>query len=118
MSKVCPQKKVTVGNYTYLDGALHVQLSLACDAIISKLAEKRSDLALAFLCTPTDIHCVPKAAHDAMKQNLKSAPFWQKLCPFFLVPNPIPHVVSTDDGLVKFLLFVCLFEKERKIIII
>jgi len=37
-----------------------VQLSLACDAIIGKLAEQRPDLALAFLCTPTDCHASTK----------------------------------------------------------
>ena len=57
---------MAIGNYTYLDGALHVQLALACDAIISKLASKRKDLAIAFLCTPTDCHPVPKEAYDAM----------------------------------------------------
>ena len=77
LKAVCPQQRVTVGNYTYLDGALHVQLSLACDAIIGKLAEQRPDLALAFLCTPTDCHVVPKAAHDAAKSNLKAAAWWQ-----------------------------------------
>jgi hypothetical protein len=127
LTSVCPQQRVTVGNYTYLDGALHVQvhmrsgvfktrkerllflryyffslfrslfsvpkrssriprilwnnrrsvlglfnqLSLACDAIIGKLAEQRPDLALAFLCTPTDCHVIPKEAHDAAKKNLK-----------------------------------------------
>jgi len=49
----------------------HDQLSLACDAIIGKLAEQRPDLALAFLCTPTDCHVIPKEAHDAAKKNLK-----------------------------------------------
>lgn len=49
----------------------HHQLSLACDAIIGKLAEQRPDLALAFLCTPTDCHVIPKEAHDAAKKNLK-----------------------------------------------
>ena len=28
-------KPITIGNYTYLDGPLHVQLSVACDAIIN-----------------------------------------------------------------------------------
>lgn len=97
LCSVCPDKKVTIGNYTYLDGALHVQLSLACDAIISKVAQKRKDLAIAFLCTPTDVHCVPKAAHEAAKANLITAPWWQKYSPFSLVPNAIDPV-ATDDG--------------------
>jgi hypothetical protein len=99
VSSVCPQQKVTVGNYTYLDGALHVQLSLACDAIISKVAEKRPDLALAFLCTPTDVHCVPKAAHQEMQDNFNKAPFWQKMfCPMLLAPNAIKPVKTSDTN--------------------
>lgn len=91
-----PQERVTVGNYTYLDGPLHVQLSLACDALIGKLAEKRKDLALAFLCTPTDCHPCPKAAHDAAEFNLASAAKWQKMIPGWLVPNAIKPVTSMD----------------------
>ena len=94
---MCPQTKVTIGNYTYLDGALHVQLSLACDAIISKLAEQRKDLSIAFLCTPTDVHTVPKAAYDAAKENMAKAPWWQKMSPFSLEPNAI-EPVKTEDG--------------------
>merc|ERR1719330_1411738 len=95
--KTCvPEQKVTVGNYTYLDGPLHVQLAMACDAIIGKLAEKRKDLALAFLCTPTDCHAIPKAAHEAAKANLASAPFWQQMVPGFLIPNAIEPVTTSD----------------------
>jgi len=101
LGSVVPQQRVTVGNYTYLDGALHVQLSLACDAIISKLSATRPDLALAFLCTPTDAHPVPKAAHDAMKAHLGGAAMWQKallasgLSP--LTPNALQPVQDTAN---------------------
>lgn len=102
LSSVVPQQRVTVGNYTYLDGALHVQLSLACDAILSKLAVTRPDLAAAFLCTPTDVHPVPKAAHAAMQANLGRAPWWQKalfqLGVTPLTPNALPAVQAADTG--------------------
>lgn len=32
LTSVCPQERVTVGNYTYLDGALHVQVGAATHA--------------------------------------------------------------------------------------
>ena len=96
LCSVCPQTKVTIGNYTYLDGALHVQLSLACDAIISKLAEQQGPVH-AFLCTLTDVHTVPKAAYDAAKENMAKAPWWQKMSPFSLEPNAI-EPVKTEDG--------------------
>lgn len=98
LTSTAPESHVTAGNYTYLDGALHVQLSLACDALISKLAEKRKDLALAFLCTPTDCHPIPGAAHEAAKANLASAPCWQRMSPFWLKPNALPPVTSTDTN--------------------
>lgn len=59
-----PGKKFTVGSYAYLDGALHVQVSLAMDAICRDLSENRK-ASLAYLCTPTDLHLIPKEAHEA-----------------------------------------------------
>ena len=59
-----PGKDFVVGTYVYLDGARHVQVSLAGDAICKALTEKRK-ASLAYLCTPTDIHLVPKEAYDA-----------------------------------------------------
>lgn len=70
---------VTIGNYTYLDGALHVQLSVACDCIIEKVCQYHKQTSVAFLCTPTDLHVIPKEAHDAMGTNYKKIPFWQSL---------------------------------------
>ena len=76
---VCPGEALTIGNYTYLDGALHVQLSVACDAIIQGVCAERKNTAIAFLCTPTDIHVVPQAARDAAAANYKAAPLWLQL---------------------------------------
>eukprot|EP00941_MAST-03F_sp_MAST-3F-sp1_P003456 g3456.t1 len=79
-AKVIPSgKPVTIGNYTYLDGALHVQLSLACDGIIEVLCNHRPDLAVAFLCTPTDCHVIEEAAYDASCVEYAKAPLWQKI---------------------------------------
>ena len=60
---------LTVGNYTYLDGEMHVKLSLAADAVIKGLLEGRPNTAVAFLCTPTDIHVTTDAAYAAAKAN-------------------------------------------------
>jgi hypothetical protein len=65
LKTVSPKSRLTVGNYTYLDGDLHVKLSLAADAVISEVCKARKDTAIAFLCTPTDIHFVPDEAHTA-----------------------------------------------------
>mmetsp|Transcript_16639 Transcript_16639/g.38068 ORF Transcript_16639/g.38068 Transcript_16639/m.38068 type:complete len:767 (+) Transcript_16639:133-2433(+) len=66
-----PGKNFTVGSYAYLNGALHVQVSLAMDAITKDLSEKRPGTSLAYLCTPTDLHLVPKEAWDASVANYK-----------------------------------------------
>jgi hypothetical protein len=67
---VCGKKPFTIGNYTYLDGALHVKLSLCSDAIMKGLIEKRgNDCSLAFLCTPTDLMPIPDAAMKAIEEN-------------------------------------------------
>ena len=67
-----PGKPFTVGSYAYLNGALHVQVSLAMDAICRDLCERRKGTtSLAYLCTPTDLHLIPKEAHDAAKANYK-----------------------------------------------
>ena len=102
-------KPLTIGNYTYLDGGLHVQLSLSCDCIMEKVCNLRKDTSIAFLCTPTDVHVIPKEAHDAAAANYKSAPGWQKaLEPISgkanLVPNALAPVEESGiylvDGIV------------------
>jgi hypothetical protein len=64
-------KKFTVGSYAYLNGALHVQVSLAMDAITKDLSEKRAGTSLAYLCTPTDLHLVPQEAYQASLDSFK-----------------------------------------------
>ena len=66
-----PGKSFTVGSYAYLNGALHVQVSIAMDAIVRDLSEKRPGTSLAYLCTPTDLHLVPTEAWDASVANYK-----------------------------------------------
>lgn len=66
-----PGKSFTIGSYAYLNGALHVQVSLAMDAITGDLSENRPGTSLAYLCTPTDLHLVPKEPWDASITNYK-----------------------------------------------
>ena len=66
-----PGKNLTVGSYAYLNGALHVQVSLAMDAICKDMSEKRK-ASLAYLCTPTDLHVITKEAHEASVQEYKT----------------------------------------------
>jgi len=92
-------KPFTVGSYAYLDGALHVQVSLAMDAICRDLSEKRKGTSLAYLCTPTDLHLIPKEAHDDAEAYYKE--YSKKLyCKFYVMERdgfkslePSPHVI-------------------------
>jgi hypothetical protein len=63
------EAKVVIGNYTYLDGELHVKLALCADHCIAALCKARKSTAVAFLCTPTDIHVCTDQAHEAALQN-------------------------------------------------
>ncbi len=53
---------MTVGNYAYADGAVHVRVTAAVDALTQHLLARRSDIGLAFLATPTDVFAVPAEA--------------------------------------------------------
>lgn len=49
---------LVLGNYAYADGADHVRVSMAADALAVALSD-RSDVMLAYLATPTDAFAVP-----------------------------------------------------------
>lgn len=53
---------LTLGNYAYADGATHVRVSMAADALAVDLAARHHDLSLAVLATPTDVFAVPADA--------------------------------------------------------
>lgn len=56
---------LAVGSYAYLDGEAHVRVSLAMDAIVASLMERRGDVVPAWLLSPTDVFAVPEAAAEA-----------------------------------------------------
>ena len=96
LAGVCPGKALTIGNYTYLDGPLHVQLSIGCDAIMAAVCAARKDTALAFLCTPTDLHVIPAEAAAAASANAAAYPAWLRALAALgtraLRPNALPPV--------------------------
>ena len=53
---------LVVGNYVYADGARHVQVTAAVDVLTRHLSDRRPDITLAFLATPTDVFAVPPEA--------------------------------------------------------
>jgi hypothetical protein len=56
--------RLVLGNYVYADGADNVRVSVAVDALTTRLLDRRDDVALSFLATPTDVFVVPGAAVD------------------------------------------------------
>lgn len=58
-----------LANYGYADGALHVRLSMACDAIAADVLRSRDDVMLAYLATPTDAFAVPAAAMEMARER-------------------------------------------------
>lgn len=66
-------RPMTIGAYAYADGALHVRIAMAMDAVIKDIIAKREDVSIAFLLTPSDSFAVPvtiaKTAQSRFKQN-------------------------------------------------
>ncbi|GGL36516.1 hypothetical protein H9L10_14735 [Phycicoccus endophyticus] len=57
--------RLVLGSYVYADGATHVRVSAAVDALCEAVRAQRSDTALSFLATPTDVFAVPAEAVEA-----------------------------------------------------
>jgi len=79
LTTVAPGKKLCIGNYTYLDGAAHVQIAVACDAIMQRVCKMRADTALAFLPTPTDALVVTDESAHAAQAAYRECPVWCRL---------------------------------------
>lgn len=60
---------LTVGAYAYLDGAMHLRVAAAMDAIQAAVLARRADTTLAMLATPTDIYAIPEAAMAAAHER-------------------------------------------------
>lgn len=106
VAKLPSTAKVCIGNYTYLDGELHVKLSLCADSLIDRVLSdcKKRDLSstCAFLCTPTDAHLVPEAVAADSVARYKARSVFSKLvqavAPKTLKPNYKPGA-RVCDGL-------------------
>eukprot|EP00443_Scrippsiella_acuminata_P070174 CAMPEP_0115544248 /NCGR_PEP_ID=MMETSP0271-20121206/91992_1 /TAXON_ID=71861 /ORGANISM="Scrippsiella trochoidea, Strain CCMP3099" /LENGTH=739 /DNA_ID=CAMNT_0002977561 /DNA_START=1 /DNA_END=2220 /DNA_ORIENTATION=- len=78
VGSIAPGRRLTIGNYTYLDASLYVQITVACDCIIEHACKARRDTAVAFLGTPTDAHVVPEGVAAAIRENYVRASWWMK----------------------------------------
>jgi hypothetical protein len=60
--------RLVLGNYAYADGAAHVRVAMAVDALTDRLLAQRPDAALSCLATPTEVYAVPAAAVEQSVQ--------------------------------------------------
>jgi hypothetical protein len=76
------RRVLVVGNYGYLDGADHVRLTAAADALLVALAEARplGLTAAAFLASPSVAMRIPAAAHAAAESAYGRAPLLSRAC--------------------------------------
>jgi hypothetical protein len=70
---------LVLGNYAYADGAGHVRVAAAVDALTRRVQAGRPGTALAFLATPTDVFAVPAAAVAAADQAYAARPAASRL---------------------------------------
>jgi hypothetical protein len=97
---------LTLGNYLYADGATHVRVNMAADAITEHLLSQRDDVSLAVLATPTDVFAVPEETVESSRRRsagrrapglVKSAARTVTRGRLF-APN-YPDLLTTPDGL-------------------
>ncbi len=98
-------ESMTIGAYAYADGAQHIKIAMAMDAIIKDLTTYRKDYTIAFLLTPSDSFAVPMQVAEASKLKIKkgSTGLSLPLTARFLSMEKmfIPHnqtIVESDNG--------------------
>jgi hypothetical protein len=94
---------LTIGGYAYADGAAHVRVNVAIDALIRHvLAERGDDVSLAALLTPTDVYAVTEEVVAASREQLATSGRLRRLARTVtggrtFVPN-YPELVTTPTG--------------------
>jgi hypothetical protein len=71
--------RLVLGNYVYADGGMNVLVSMAVDALTTRLLGSREEVALAFLATPTDVFAVPGEAVEQSTRNYEGRSSGAKL---------------------------------------
>ncbi|HEU0103990.1 MAG TPA: hypothetical protein VFR07_16870 [Mycobacteriales bacterium] len=71
-----PDLPLTIGSYAYADGARHVQVVHASDAVVELLLRERPGTGYAELATPTDAFAVPAEVVDGARRNWAARGLW------------------------------------------
>lgn len=98
---VFTDRNMLIGAYAYLNGELFVRVSVAMDAIIQNVIERRNKLpAIAYLCTPTNLHCVRKEAYLDAVMKYENRALWKSVFSLlgknFLNRGPCDPVETVD----------------------
>jgi hypothetical protein len=95
---------LTVGNYVYADGAGHVRVAMAVDALQAHLAAHRDDVSLAVLATPTDVYAVPHELAETVRRHARTrrVPLHERVARTAsrgrLFEPSYPETVTAPDG--------------------
>lgn len=89
---------LTVGSYAYADGARHVQVAVASDAVVEHLLQTRPGTSYAELATPTDAYAVPADVVAAARARGTGRGWLQSLSRGALYAPAYPTTVRRDDG--------------------
>jgi hypothetical protein len=65
---------LTVMDLVYSDGGNFVRLVASIDGLVTSLLERRKDVALAYLGTPTDVYAVPAGTANAGRAKARTGP--------------------------------------------
>jgi len=66
----------TLSSSVYADGADHVRVSVAVDALTRRLLAERDDVSLSFLATPTDAYAVPAEVVEFSRRRFAARSSW------------------------------------------
>ena len=89
---------LTVGSYAYADGARHVQIAVASDAVVEHLLQTRLGTSYAELATPTDAYAVPAAVVTAARARGTGRGWLKSLSRGALYAPAYTTTVRRDDG--------------------
>lgn len=70
---------LTLGNYAYAHGATNVRVTVAADALAADLLDRRTDVDLAMLATPTDVYAAPEETVADARARFAAAGTWPRL---------------------------------------
>lgn len=95
---------MVLGNYAYADGETFARLSVAADAVIAILRQRRADHGVVCLATPTDVFAVPAdVVHGTRRRDPSTwsralAPLLRRVSGQRLLVRNHQNTVRTDSG--------------------